>query len=58
MRYEYKVITLKRSLWSGRAEAADAKFEERLNALGQQGWRMTGVTPYGHWSQIFLMRER
>ena len=58
MRYEYKVITLKRSVWGGKAAKTDAVFQDELNGLGSQGWRMSGVVPYGHWTQVFLIRER
>jgi hypothetical protein len=58
MRFEYKVITLKRSVWGGKTETVDARFQEQLNTLGAQGWRMTGTSPYGHYVQVFLMREK
>ncbi len=58
MRYEYKVLTLKRSVWGGKTETIDARFQDQLNSQGLQGWRMTAAVPYGTAIQVFLMREK
>lgn len=58
MRFEYKVVTFKRSVWGGNPEKTDTAFQDQLNGLGAQGWRMTAAVPYGHWTQVYLMREK
>lgn len=58
MRYEYKVITLKGSVWGGKTEKKDTDFERELNQLGMLGWALVGVTPHGQNVQAFLRREK
>jgi hypothetical protein len=58
MRYEYKVVTLKGSVWSGKTEKRDADFQSELNQLGLIGWDLVGVSPYGQNVQAFLKREK
>ncbi|MBT8189119.1 MAG: DUF4177 domain-containing protein [Saprospiraceae bacterium] len=36
MKYEYKVVTLKRSMWSGKVRA---DYLEALNEYGKEGWQ-------------------
>ncbi|MCA0970704.1 hypothetical protein LCM20_08900 [Halobacillus litoralis] len=40
-RFEYKVEDIQVSLKQNQVRLED--FEEKLNALGEQGWEMTGV---------------
>lgn len=58
MRYEYKVLTLKGSVWSGKPEKRDADFQAELNQLGMLGWNLVSVSPYGQNVQAFLKREK
>lgn len=58
MRFEYKVITLKASMWGGNAEKNDNGFESQLNQQGMLGWNLVGVTPYGTGVKAFLKREK
>ncbi|MGB3457677.1 MAG: DUF4177 domain-containing protein [Litorimonas sp.] len=58
MRYEYKVLTLKGSVWSGSAEKRDADFQSTLNTHGAVGWELVGVSPYAQNVQAFLRREK
>jgi hypothetical protein len=58
MRFEYKVLTLKRSVWGGKSDKIDLGFQEKLNTFGTQGWRLTSAVPYGNLVQLFLMREK
>lgn len=58
MRYEYKVLTLQGSMWSGKPEKRDSDFEYALNQLGTLGWELVGVSPYAQNVQAFLRREK
>jgi len=58
MRYEYKVITLKGSVWGGKPEKKDQQFQSALNQLGMLGWQLVGVTPIAQNVQAFLKREK
>ena len=58
MRYEYKVVTLKGSVWSGKTEKRDSEFQSELNQLGMLGWNLVGLSPYGQNVQAFLKREK
>ena len=58
MRFEYKVVSLRASIWSGAAEKRDAKFQEQLNNLGMVGWDLIAVQPHGTNMQAFLKREK
>jgi hypothetical protein len=49
-RWEYKVIS---------KDPADAQLTENdLNALGNDGWELTGVVPLPHAVQFYLKRVR
>ena len=39
-------------------EAPDLVSEAELNALGAEGWELTGVAPAGHYVHYYLKRER
>lgn len=58
MRYEYKVATLKGSVWSGKVEKLDHTYQSELNQFGMLGWELVGVTPYGTGVKAFLKREK
>lgn len=58
MRYEYKVVTLKGSVWGGKADKRDGSFQAALNQLGALGWDLVGVVPHAQNVQAFLKRER
>lgn len=58
MRFEYKVITLKRSVWGGTPDKIDTRFQDELNKLGSVGWDLIDVVPYGHHMQCYLKREK
>lgn len=58
MRYEYKVLTLKASIWGGNVEKIDSGLESQLNQQGMLGWSLVGVTPYGTGVKAFLKREK
>ena len=58
MRFEYKVLTLKASVWGGNTDKRDARFQEQLNNLGMVGWDLVGVTTYGSYVQAFLKRAK
>ena len=58
MRYEYKLITLRHSALTGNPEPSNAANQERLNALGAQGWRLVSTAPFGNRVQAYFMREK
>lgn len=58
MRYEYKAVTLKASIWNSKSEQVDDAFTSQLNQLGMVGWNLVGVTPYGTGVKAFLKREK
>lgn len=58
MRFEYKVVTLKSSIWNSKPEKTDNSFQERLNQLGMVGWELVDVIPHGHWVRCFLKRVK
>ena len=39
-------------------EAPDLVSEAELNALGAEGWELTGVAPAGRYVHYYLKRER
>ena len=41
-KFEYKVVAMDFSIWTGRAKA---DYLQILNEYGAQGWRFTGFTP-------------
>lgn len=58
MRFEYKVITLKASIWGGKSDVRDNAFQSALNSHGAVGWDLVSVTPYGATVQAFMKREK
>ncbi|GLQ20417.1 hypothetical protein ACFFUB_00030 [Algimonas porphyrae] len=58
MRFEYKVITLKASVWKSKPDQVDHDFQGQLNQQGLLGWSLVGVTPYGASVKAFMKREK
>lgn len=58
MRYEYKVITLKGSVWNSKPEKRDADFQSELNNHGMVGWNLVSVVGQAQNVQAFLKREK
>ena len=55
-RWQYKVETIKTSIWSSKAEQHDATIQDRLTRLGVEGWELVAVIPYGHMNRLYLKR--
>ena len=55
-RWQYKVETVKCSMWVSKPAKHDAQIQDRLQRLGQEGWELVMVVPYGHWNRLYLKR--
>ena len=55
-RWQYKVETVKGSVWTSKVEKHDRLIQDRLTRLGQEGWKLVTVAAYGHWTRLFLKR--
>lgn len=44
-RWQYKVETVKVSLWGSKVEKQDAQIQERLARLGLEGWELVAAVP-------------
>lgn len=55
-RWQYKVETIKTSIWNSKAEQQDATIQDRLTRLGVEGWELVAVIPYGHMNRLYLKR--
>jgi len=55
-RWQYKVETVKVSLWSSKIEKQDQQIQDRLTRLGVEGWELVSVTPYGYSQRLYLKR--
>ena len=55
-RWQYKVETVKISMWSSNAEKHDAQLQDRLTRLGVEGWELVAVQPYGTSQRLYLKR--
>jgi len=55
-RWQYKVETVKTSMWNSKADQHDATIQDRLTRLGVEGWELVAVIPYGHMNRLYLKR--
>lgn len=55
-RWQYKVETLKTSIWNNKPDNVDAIIQDRLTRLGVEGWELVSVVPYGHLNRLYLKR--
>lgn len=55
-RWQYKVETVKVSLWASKVEKQDAQIQERLARLGLEGWELVAAVPYGYSQRLYLKR--
>jgi len=55
-RWQYKVETVKVSMWNSKIEKHDAQIQDRLTRLGIEGWELVSVTPYGTSQRLYLKR--
>jgi len=55
-RWQYKVQTIKTSVWSSNTDKHDAQIQDRLTRLGVEGWELVSVASYGHLNRLYLKR--
>jgi hypothetical protein len=55
-RWQYKVETVKISMWSSKPEKQDAQIQDRLTRLGLDGWELVTALPYGTSQRLYLKR--
>ena len=55
-RWQYKVETVKTSIWGSKPEKHDSILQDRLTRLGVEGWELVAVVPYGHLNRLYLKR--
>jgi len=55
-RWQYKVETVKTSIWNQKPEVVDGVLQDRLTRLGVEGWELVSVVPYGHVNRLYLKR--
>lgn len=55
-RWQYKVETVKTSVWTGKVEKIDAQIQDRLTRLGIEGWELVSVLPSGTYQRLYLKR--
>ena len=55
-RWQYKVETVKTSVWTSKVKHHDATIQDRLNRLGLEGWELVSVVSYGHHNRLYLKR--
>lgn len=55
-RWQYKVETVKTSIWNNKPDKGDAVIQDRLTRLGVEGWELVAVVPCGHWNRLYLKR--
>lgn len=55
-RWQYKVETVKISVWASKVEKQDAQIQERLARLGLEGWELVAAVPYGYSQRLYLKR--
>jgi hypothetical protein len=55
-RWQYKVETVKTSIWNNKPEKVDGVIQDRLTRLGVEGWELVSVVPYGHLNRLYLKR--
>ena len=56
-RWQYKVETVKLSMWSSKPEKQDAQIQDRLTRLGVEGWELVDVITYGVNQRLYLKRS-
>jgi len=56
-RWQYKVETLKLSLWTSKIQKIDSQIQDRLTRLGMEGWELVTVQPYGVSQRLYLKRR-
>lgn len=55
-RWQYKVETVKSSIWNNKPDNVDGIIQDRLTRLGVEGWELVAVVPYGHLNRLYLKR--
>lgn len=55
-RWQYKVETVKSSIWTNKPDKVDGIIQDRLTRLGVEGWELVSVVPYGHLNRLYLKR--
>ncbi len=55
-RWQYKVETVKTSIWNNKPDNVDGVIQDRLTRLGVEGWELVSVVPYGHLNRLYLKR--
>jgi len=55
-RWQYKVETVKTSVWNSKVKKHDATIQDRLTRLGAEGWELVTVASYGHLNRLYLKR--
>ena len=55
-RWQYKVETVKGSMWASKIEKIEQLVQARLTRLGVEGWELVSVVPYGHFQRLYLKR--
>lgn len=56
-RWQYKVETLKLSIWTSKMEKIDTQIQDRLTRLGIDGWELVSVQPHGVSQRLYLKRR-
>ncbi|MBR5949027.1 MAG: DUF4177 domain-containing protein [Clostridia bacterium] len=54
LEYKVKIITD----WHFKTEKAEAKYEEEMNALAREGWRVVAVTSLANSMSLLITFER
>lgn len=55
-RWQYKVETVKVSVWTTKLKKQDAEIQDRLTRLGLEGWELVTALPYGTSQRLYLKR--
>lgn len=55
-RWQYKVETVKVSVFNSKVEKQDAQIQERLTRLGLDGWELVAAVPYGYSQRLYFKR--
>lgn len=56
-RWQYKVETVKMSIWASKIEKMDAQIQDRLTRLGLEGWELVSVTQVSMSQRLYLKRR-
>jgi len=57
-RWQYKVETIKTSVWNNKPEKIDGIIQDRLTRLGVEGWELVSVVTYGRQATLFAKIAR